>query len=123
MILLDTSVLIDALTGRRRSERALRDALARGEHLALPTVVLYEWRRGPRIAPELALQEAVCPSDAALAFGPVEAARAANIYRAVRSPRSREMEIAIAACAICANATLWTLNVKDFADIRGLRLA
>lgn len=123
MILLDTSVLIDALTGRRRSENALRAALDRGERLALSAHVLYEWRRGPRIPQELALQEAFCPSESALAFGPAEAVRAAEIYRTIRSPRAREADIAIAASAMCADATLWTLNVRDFADIRGLRLA
>ena len=35
---------------------------------------------------------------------------------------SREIDIAIAACAIRHEAALWTLNTADFADIPGLRL-
>ena len=122
MILLDTSVLIDALTGARRAAPALRGAIASGERIALSTLVLYEWQRGPRRAEELAAQEALWPSDAAIAFGPDEAATAATLYRSIRTPRGREIDLAIAACAICWSATLWTLNVKDFRDIPGLEL-
>ena len=122
MILLDTSVLIDALTGGRRSAPALRSAIESGERVALPTLVLYEWQRGPRRDDELAAQEALWPSGAAIAFGPDEAAAAAALYRSVRAPRSREIDLAIAACAIRWNAALWTLNIKDFRDVPGLAL-
>jgi predicted nucleic acid-binding protein len=122
VILLDTSVLIDALTGARRAAPALRGAIASGERIALSTLVLYEWQRGPRRAEELAAQQALWPSDAAIAFGPDEAATAATLYRSIRTPRGREIDLAIAACAICWSATLWTLNVKDFRDIPGLEL-
>ena len=117
MILLDTSVLVDALTGTRRSAPALRAAFERGERVLVPTLVLYEWLRGPRTVPELAAQEALFPSTASVAFGDAEAARAANLHRSVRGARGREVDLAIAACALCRNATLWTLNVDDFADI------
>ena len=92
MILLDTSVLIDALTGGRRSAPALRRAIESGERIALTTLVLYEWQRGSRRADELAAQEA----------------------------QGREIDLAIAACAIRWNATLWTLHVRDFRDVPGL---
>jgi len=120
VILLDTSVLIDALTGVRRSAPALRRAVERGERVTLTTLVLYEWLRGPRRAEELAAQEALWPRESALAFGPAEAATAADLYRSVRSPRGREIDLAIAACAICWDARLWTLNVDDFRDVPGL---
>jgi predicted nucleic acid-binding protein len=122
MILLDTSVLIDALTGVRRSASALRRAIESGDRIALPALVLYEWQRGPRRPEELAAQEALWPSDAAIAFGPEEAATAAALYRSIRAPRGREIDLAIAACAICWNAALWTLNIKDFRDVPGLEL-
>ena len=122
MILLDTSVLIDALTGGRRSAPALRRTIESGERVALTTLVLYEWQRGPRRHEELAAQEALWPADAAIAFGPEEAAAAAALYRVVRAPRGREMDLAIAACAIRWNAALWTLNIKDFRDVPGLNL-
>ena len=122
MILLDTSVLIDALTGGRRSAPALRRTIESGERVALTTLVLYEWQRGPRRPEELAAQEALWPSEATIAFGPEEAATAAALYREVRAPRGREVDLAIAACAIRWNAALWTLNIKDFRDVPELNL-
>lgn len=123
MIVLDTSVLVDALTGPRRSAAALRAAIERGERVALPALVLYEWLRGPRILEELEAQEALFPRDAALAFGPEEAALAAELYRVLPRPRGRELDLAIAASAIAQDAELWTLNVSDFSDLPGLRVA
>lgn len=122
MILLHTSVLIDALTGGRRSAPALRDVIQSGERVAIPSLVLYEWQRGPRRTEELAAQEALWPSGTAIAFGPAEAAAAATLYRSVRAPRGREIDLAIAACAIAWNAALWTLNNKDFRSVPGLAL-
>lgn len=123
MIVLDTSVLVDALTGPRRSAAALRAAIERGERVALPALVLYEWLRGPRILEELEAQEALFPRDAALAFGPEEAALAAELYRVLPRPRGRELDLAIAASAIAQDAELWTLNVPDFSDVPGLRVS
>lgn len=122
MILLDTSVLIDALAGSRRSAPALREAIERGERIQLPALVLYEWLRGPRLHEELEAQEALFPREAAVDFGAEEAARAAELYRGVRRPRGREIDLAIAARALAADAALWTLDVDDFADVPGLRL-
>jgi len=122
VILLDTCVLIDSLTGPRRSAGALRRALESGERLLLPTLALYEWLRGPRLPEELAAQEALFPRESAVPFGPREAALAAELYAAVRKPRGRELDLAIAACALTRDAALWTLNEADFRDIPGLRL-
>jgi len=63
--------------------------------MVLPTLVLYEWLRGPRLPQELAVQEAVLPAQGALPFGAEEARTA---------------------------AALWTLDPDDFRDIPGLRL-
>ena len=123
MILLDTSVLIDAFSGPRRSATALRNAIERCERMLLTTLVLYEWYRGPRLKRELEAQEALFPAEAALSFGPREASLAAELYRAVSRPRSRETDLAIAACALMTDADLWTLNVSDFRGIPGLRVS
>jgi predicted nucleic acid-binding protein len=123
VILLDTSVLIDALTGPRRSAPAVRHAIERGERVQLPALVLYEWLRGPRRIEELEAQEALFPRRMAVAFGADEAARAAELYRALGKPRRREIDLAIAACALCADAELWTLNVEDFEDLPGLSVS
>ena len=121
MILLDTSALIDGLTGPRRSARMLREAIERGERLLLPTLVLYEWLRGPRRSKELAAQEALFPRESAVAFTAPEAALAASIYSRIRRARGRELDLAIAACALVRNARFWTLNLEDFADIPDLQ--
>lgn len=122
MIVLDTSVLIDSLTGPKRSAPALRRAIERGERLLLPALVLYEWSRGPRLPEELAAQEALFPNESAVPFGSQEAAVSAKLYRTLRRPRGREIDLALAACAIIRQAELWTLNGADFADIPALRL-
>lgn len=122
MTVLDTSVLIDALSGTRRSAPALRRAIADGERLLVPSLVLYEWLRGPRLPEELAAQEALFPAAAALPFGPAEAARAAQLHVRLRRGRGREIDLAIAACALTLGARLWTLNPRDFRDLEGLEL-
>ena len=122
MIALDTSVLVDALTGPRRSATSLRRAIEEGERLLLPSLVLYEWLRGPRRSEELQAQEALLPREEAGPFGPEEAALAARLYTEVRRPRGREMDLAIAAAAMTHEARLWTLNPDDFRDIPGLEL-
>jgi predicted nucleic acid-binding protein len=92
---LDTSVLVDALTGPRRSLAPLERTIAAGHVLATSTLVLYEWLRGPRTDDELADQEALLPAAAAREFGMPEAAQAAR---------------------------LWTLDPDDFRDLPGLDL-
>ena len=122
MIVIDTSLLVDALTGLKRSGPAIRTTLAEGEEILLPALVLYEWLRGPRIAEELALQESLFPSKSAIPFGTADAIVSADLYRAVSRARTREVDLAIAACALVHKARLWTLNQADFQDVPGLRL-
>jgi predicted nucleic acid-binding protein len=123
VIFLDTSVLIDSLTGPRRSAPSLRRTIERGERILIPSLVLYEWLRGPRLPEEIAAQEALFPGEAAVPFGSQEAAMSAKLYRSLRRPRGREIDLAIAACAISREAELWTLNAADFRDIPNLRLS
>jgi predicted nucleic acid-binding protein len=123
VIVLDTSVLIDSLTGPRRLAGALRNQIERGERILLPSLVLYEWLRGPRLPQELAAQEALFPADSAIPFGFAEAALSAKLYKSARRPRGREIDLAIAAYAIGRQAELWTINTSDLADLPGLRLA
>ena len=90
--------------------------------MLLPSLVLYEWLRGARLKEELALQDALFPSDSAIPYGFPEAALSAKLYKSVRRARGRETDLAIAAYAIIRDAELWTLNVSDFEDVPGLRL-
>ena len=122
MIHLDTSVLIDALTGPRRSMPALRRVVADGLRLGVSALVLYEWRRGPRTERELAIEQALLGPEVTAGFGEVEAQLAADLYRRVTRSRGREIDLAIAACAIGQGAQLWTLNTTDFRDVPDLDL-
>lgn len=123
MILLDTSALVMALTADRSQAPKLLALLEAGERLALPALVLYEWKRGPRAAAELAVQEELFPSERAVPFDHRAATVAAELYSGLRGARQRSVDLAIAATALAAGAALWTLNPRDFADISGLRLA
>jgi predicted nucleic acid-binding protein len=122
VIHLDTSVLVDALTGPRRSAPDLRKAIERGERVQVSAIVLYEWLRGPRQPSELADQELLFPRNEAVSFGAEEATVAARLYARVHRARGREIDLAIAACALSYGASLWTLNPDDFADIPDLVL-
>ena len=119
---LDTSVLVDALTGPRRSFRTLERAVAAGHVIGVSALVLYEWFRGPRTAQEIDAQESLWPAAEARPFGPAEAERAAEMYRLAKRARGRDMDIAIAACAVQHRARLWTLNPGDFRDLPSLEL-
>ena len=68
------------------------------------------------------MQAALFPPASALAFGPEEARRAADLYRRIARARGRDLDLAVAACALVHNARLWTLNSVDFADIPDLEL-
>lgn len=92
----------------------------RGERLLLPTLVLYEWLRGPRLSEELAAQAALLPAEEAVAFTSEEAAVAARLYAEVPRARGRELDLAIAAHAVVRGAAIWTLNHSDFTDLPGL---
>lgn len=118
---LDTSVLIDALAGGDSAER-LRTAIVDRHRLHLSSLVLFEWERGPRTPEELRFREALFPAAVVVSFGFEEAQTAARLYRAVKRPRGREIDLAIAACALEQDALLWTLNRTDFQDVPGLRL-
>jgi predicted nucleic acid-binding protein len=122
VIVVDTSALIDSLVGPKRSAPRMRALIEEGERLVLPTLVLYEWWRGPRWPEELAAQEALFPGETAFPFGIEQAEAAARLYGLVKRPRGREVDLAIAAHAVSRDALLWTLNREDFGDIPGLRL-
>lgn len=122
MIIIDTSALVDAFTGTRRLLDSLQRLVERGDSIVLTSIVLYEWLRGPRVRQELVDQEDAFPSTAVVPFDAADAARAADLYKRVRSPRGREIDLAIAAMALNREASVWTLNPGDFQDIPSLRL-
>lgn len=119
---IDTSALIDALTGPRRALPRLTSLVHDGHRIALSSLVYYEWRRGPRTSAELSAQEALLPLEGVVPFDAGGSALAADLYRRMTRPRGREVDLAIAACALSQGAALWTLNPKDFDDVPDLRL-
>jgi predicted nucleic acid-binding protein len=119
---LDTSTLIDALSGPRRSLDGLIALAGQGHRLSLSAIVLYEWLRGPRVRAELVAQEELFPRAASVPFGAAQADVAAGLYKRLKSTRGREIDLAVAACAMVDGASLWTLNRRDFEDIPDLRL-
>lgn len=119
---LDTSALVDALTGPRRSLDRLIRLAEDGHRLAISTIVLYEWLRGPRQRAELIAQEELFPRGRTIPFGPEQAAIAARTYGTIKRARGREIDLAVAACALGDGAALWTLNPRDFQDIAELKL-
>lgn len=122
MIHIDTSILVDALTGPRHAGSAFRQVIAEGTTLRVSAIALFEWFRGPRRHEELEDQERLFPTGTIVVFGVAEAARAATIYRRLARARGREADIAIAATAIVHDAALWTSNPGDFRDIPDLTL-
>jgi predicted nucleic acid-binding protein len=119
---LDTSALVSAIVESGDAARRVRRWILDGERVTLSALVLYEWLRGPRRDEELQQQSELFAVQPVVAFGPEEAATAALLYRRLQRPRSREIDLGIAACALVHDAALWTLNPRDFADIPGLRL-
>lgn len=122
MIVLDTSVLISVLTGTRRALPELRMTLNGGHRIRVPGLVLFEWWKGPRTPGELATQEALFPSEQAIAFGQKEAGLAADSCRTISRPRARAVDIAVAACTMANHAQLWTQHIRDFEDTPALEL-
>jgi predicted nucleic acid-binding protein len=118
----DTSALVDALTGPRRSLGKLIELTDAGHRLAISSLVLSEWLRGPRTRADLDAQEALFPSETAVPFGAAEAALAARLHAQVPRAQGRALELAIAACALAHGAAILTLVPADFRDIPGLRL-
>ncbi len=122
LIHLDTSVLVDAFTGPRRSLTSLESATMNGEVVTFSSIVLYEWLRGPRTEAEVETVRVFFQTDRLATFGERDAQSAATLYRQVKRARQRQADLAIAACAIEQGAALWTLNAADFDDIPDLTL-
>ena len=96
--------------------------MAGPEPIALCTIVLFEWLRGPRLKEAIEAQKELFPKATTVSFGTVETERAAELYKKVSRARGREADLAIAACALTHGAQLWTLNLADFKDIPDLEL-
>ncbi len=118
----DTSALVAALTEPHAALDALTRLVDERHRVAISSLVLYEWLRGPRTLPELRAQEALFPRAAAVPFDAHAARIAARLYAGLPRASRRASDLAVAASAMSRDAAVWTLNKVDFEDIPGLRL-
>src|SRR6266446_5379835 len=107
MIHLDTSVLVDAMSGPKRSASLLREIIAGPQPVSISSIVLFEWLRGPRTKEEIDAQETLFPGVNAVQFGSAEAELAAGLYKKLKRARGREADLIVAACALTHDASLW----------------
>ena len=86
----------------------------------MPALVLYEWLRGPRIAGRIGPYRSHY-SHRRRRFRSTKKtpSPAPDLYRTVSRARTREVDLAIAACVLVRGARLWTLNHDDFQDVPG----
>ena len=83
LIHLDTSVLVDAFTGTRRSLRHVESATVAGDILAFSALVGYEWLGGDQTQAERDAVGRLFGNHATVPFGEQVAARAASLFRTV----------------------------------------
>lgn len=120
---LDTDFLVVALSSAGPERRALL-ALADSDHVVeMSAVAWYEFARGPRTPEQLAVARSLFGDDGIVPFSDDVATRAADVFRALGSPRKRAADVAIGVTAALCKARLYTHNRRDFAGIPDLDLA
>ena len=77
----------------------------------------------PAIGDRTPRQEELFPRDAAVPFDALAADRAAALYADLPRARGRDLDLAIAACAIVHEAALWTLNPEGLRRHSGAEAA
>lgn len=90
--------------------------------MELSAIAWYEFSRGPRTPQQLAVARSFFRSDGIVTFGEDQARRAADVFRALGSPRRRAADIAIGVTAVARSATLLTRNARDFEGVPDLKL-
>jgi hypothetical protein len=101
----DTSVLVDAFTGTRRSLPRLRAATAKGHVVSFSAIVLYEWLRGPRTDAEREAVDAFFQADLMPVFGRREARSGCRFVR----PRQGRASTSGRPCDRCLRPSNWVL--------------
>ena len=123
----DTNVIIHLMRGTQSVRENKDKALLQGEHFVIPPFVNYELLRGLMIKPITSHENAyaVIRNNCTLGEMTVDAwVYAAKIYAELYTKRFtvRDSDIVITAFCIVNDYTLVTSNIKDFANIDGLRL-
>jgi predicted nucleic acid-binding protein len=124
MIHLDTNYLIGLVTSPFSLQSKVVSWFDAGETLAISAIAWSEFLNGPVTAAET--QNGFGMIEGRIkSFGQQEAAMAANLYNLTGCKRATQTDCFIAATAICAGASLATLNRRDFIQFEsaGLFLA
>ena len=113
VICLDTNYLIRALVSGTPEAAQIEIWLQRGQPLAAPAVVWYEFVCGPVQAAHIEVMRQVLTAGV-LSFDTREAEVAGHLFNEAGRMRCHRVDAMIAATAICADAPLATANVADF---------
>ena len=120
---IDSDFLIYATSAPGRERARLLELAASAATLRMSAVGWYEYARGPRLPEELALARHLLePEDGVVPLNDELASRAADVFRALGSPRRRANDIAIGITAAARDAVLLTRNARDFLGIPNLRI-
>ena len=119
---LDTDFLVYALGAVGPQRRRLLDLAASGQVIEISAIAWYEFSRGPRTPDQLAMARAFFAEDGIVPFSEPLASMAAEVFRLLGSPRRRAADIAIGVTAASRDATLMSLNARDFAGIPGVHV-
>ena len=119
---LDTDFLVHALAHTGPERRRLLAAADEEADIRMSAVAWYEFSRGPRTPEQLAVARTLLGDDGVIPFDGELAARAAEVFRMLGSPRKRAADVAIGVTAATVSALLLTRNRRDFACIPGLRM-
>jgi predicted nucleic acid-binding protein len=123
MIHLDTNLLIAASGPESPLKERMRAWMRDGEKLSASSIAWAEFLQGPVTFEQIDICINVVEGRV-LAFGKVDAQKAAELFNQSGRRRSSRFDCFIAASAICAGASLATENRRDFLPYvaAGLRL-
>jgi predicted nucleic acid-binding protein len=117
---LDTDFLVKALLGDGPERELLRAISDSPDEIEMSALAWYEFCRGPRLPQQEAVARSYLEAEGVVQFDESAAARAADIFRRLGSPRRRAADVAIAAVAIGREARLLTGNTRDYSGIEAL---
>jgi predicted nucleic acid-binding protein len=120
---LDTDFLIYALASNGGERKRMRELADSDAVLQMSAVAWYEFARGPRTPEQLAMARSQLDgSDGVVELSEALAVRAADVFRALGSPRKRAADVVIGVTAASLGAVLVTRNRRDFAGIPDLAI-
>ncbi len=125
MIVVDTSLLVDAQRGRQAARQRLDELLRRPEDLAVSAMTVLEVYAAPRLSAAWArFYASVFAAVEILELDGPSAEQGARLARdmARRGHRLHNADAAIAGCAAQAGASVVVTADADFTELRGLRV-